>query len=144
MSGTYIGDRNIMATRITRIDDVDGTTELPEGNPQTRLTLSDGRESFDVLLDLGDTTFKALVKALGKYSTAGTVVLPEPARKASTAGKSDAAEVRAWAVAHGYSVKDKGAIPAPVRAAYESFLANGDVDPIDAQDAANGDMTPGA
>jgi hypothetical protein len=106
-----------MATRTLRVDDLDNTVELPADNPTTRISVVDPRDGFSVTVDLSDTNFKALVKALDKFRRAGT----EVAHKTSTASKSDPnlnAEIRVWALANGHEVKDRGALPQSVKDAY--------------------------
>ncbi|MGW1231395.1 histone-like nucleoid-structuring protein Lsr2 [Streptomyces californicus] len=76
-------------------------------------------DSYDKLMDALAPFFKAehaqrtrvslLVKAAGKGKPSA----------ASGAGKQDTAEIRKWARENGYSVNDRGRVPAEIREAYE-------------------------
>lgn len=132
-----------MAKRITLTDDITPTVELPEGTDSTRITLSDGRESFSIEIDLGDDNFRKLVTALRKYKDHGrAIVVPEPATKTKRDSESDGPKVRAWAQAHpellpeGVAVPgDRGALSKAVLAAYDAH--NGTTDPGEGQDTAD-------
>lgn len=108
-----------MATVTTRLDDLDGKTALPTEHEPTVVSVRDGRESFTVKLDLSDKSFKTLVAALAEFRSKGT----EVTRKAPGEATSDAEaernrEVRAWALAHGHKVSDRGRLSNKVLEAY--------------------------
>jgi hypothetical protein len=105
-----------MATRTLRVDDLDNTVELPQDNPTTRLSLVDPREGFTITIDLSDTNFKSLVKALEKFRKAGTEVTHKTPN--STSNASENAEIRSWALANGHEVNERGALPRKVKEAY--------------------------
>lgn len=111
-----------MATRTFRVDDLDNSVEIPADNPTTRISVVDPRDGFTVSLDLSDTSFKGLIKVLAKYRQAGTETAHRtPSQSSST--PSENAEIRAWALAHGHEVNERGALPRKVKEAYAAHLA---------------------
>ncbi|MFF4223171.1 Lsr2 family protein [Streptomyces abikoensis] len=72
-------------------------------------------------IDLGHDSYDKLLEALAPFTKAGrrTGKARKPAaRKTSGAGNQDTAKIRAWAKENGYSVNDRGRVPADVREAY--------------------------
>jgi hypothetical protein len=111
-----------MATVTTRIDDLDGKTALPAEHESTVVSVRDGRESFTVKLDLSDKSFKALVSALAEFRDKGTEVTRKaPGEAASDAETERNREIRAWAVAHGHKVSDRGRLSNKVLEAFEAY-----------------------
>lgn len=118
-----------MATIQLRTDDLNGET-LPEDTPTTRLYLEDPRGDLSIEIDLSDTSFKALQKALDKIVAKGRPILPDPSKKLG-GNATEAAEARAWAIAHrpDLHVKEKGAVPKAAIVAYRAYLDNTDEQP---------------
>ncbi|MEV6673258.1 Lsr2 family protein [Streptomyces sp. NPDC051162] len=73
-------------------------------------------------IDLGHDSYDKLLEALAPFTKVGrkTGKTRKPAtRKTSGAGSQDTARIRAWAKENGYSVNDRGRVPADIREAYE-------------------------
>ena len=122
--------KKTMATITTRQDDMNGET-LPDNTPTTQITINDPRWTAEVgatfELDLSDTSFKALQKALDKIVAKARPSSPPPARKLGD-DPTEAARARAWAIAErpDLNVKEKGAVP---KAAIVAFRAQFDNQP---------------
>jgi len=113
-----------MATIQLRTDDMSGE-QLPDDTPTTRIYVERPDGDVSIEIDLSDTSFKALMKALDKYITKGRpITLPQTAKLGGNA--TEAAEARAWAIAHrpDLNVKEKGAVPKAAIVAYRAHLAN--------------------
>jgi hypothetical protein len=114
-----------MARRIVHqlVDDLDGTV-LEVGEGETVLFSLDG-VAYEI--DLTDDNAAALRDALAPYLAAGRSV---SARRPSTAsapraprrrtGQQDYTAVRAWAKENGYTISERGRVPAAVLEAYEA------------------------
>ena len=113
-----------MATITTNVDDLTGDT-LPEGNPTTRITVVDPRGPVSVELDMSDTTYKGLLKALEKYVSKGREVTPQKVTT-DTEAREFASEARKWAIANGVQppVSERGAVPQRALDAYREHLAS--------------------
>jgi len=101
------------------VDDIDNTV-LDPGEGETVLFAIDGRQ-YEI--DLSDQNAAALRDALAPYLQAGRKIGGPAAsarRAASTGRRSDLAELRAWARENGYTVSDRGRIPAEIEAAYDA------------------------
>lgn len=75
-------------------------------------------ENHDLLLD----AIRPFLEAKGARRVRGAVTHGQgsPRRSSPTSGRhSDTAQVRAWAKDNGYSVNDRGRVPAEVREAFE-------------------------
>lgn len=112
-----------MATQTVRTDDLTGES-LPDDTPTTRIFVEDPRGDVSVEIDLSDTSFKGLQKALDKVLSKArptTVVT----RTKSPTDATEAAEARKWAMAErpDLKVKDKGAVPHKALEAYREHLA---------------------
>jgi hypothetical protein len=105
-------------------DDLTGDT-LPEGTPTTRIFVDDPRGNVSVEIDLSDTSFKGLQKALDKILAKARPYTPTQKAKA-TGAATEAAEARAWAMAHrpDLNVKDRGQVPTVALEAYREYLKN--------------------
>jgi hypothetical protein len=115
-----------MATVTSRLDDMNGET-LPEDTPTTTIRVNDPRGDVSVELDLSDTSFKALQRALDKFvSKARPLTFPEEAKPSTDA--TEAAEARKWAIATNLQppVSERGAVPKRAIDAYRAFLATGE------------------
>lgn len=99
------------------VDDLDGTV-LDPGDGQTVRFGLDGR-AYEI--DLTDEHATALRARLAPYvSAARGVRAPERARPRVFRSPRDRAIVRAWAREHGYTVTNRGPVPAAVLAAYNA------------------------
>ena len=113
-----------MATISLRTDDITGET-LPEDTPTTRLYIEDARGDVSIEIDLSDASFKALQKAVDKIVSKGRPITVPQSGKLATSG-TEAADARAWAIAHrpDLNVKEKGAVPKAAIVAYRAYLEN--------------------
>lgn len=73
-------------------------------------------------IDLGHDSYDQLLEALAPFTQAGRKI--GKSRKQATRGTSsrsseDTAAIRAWAKENGYTVNDRGRVPADIREAYE-------------------------
>lgn len=108
------------------VDDLDGTV-LEVGSGETVLFSLDGT-AYEI--DLTDENAAALRDALGPFISAGRSVSARggsvPAPRGSTGraqkrtGQRDYAPVRAWAAQNGYTLSERGRIPAAVLEAYDA------------------------
>ncbi|MER3390786.1 MAG: Lsr2 family protein [Microcella sp.] len=98
------------------VDDIDGTVIQPGGGGTVAFAL-DGT-SYEI--DLADDNQRALRDALAPFianaRSTGRRAGGAPRRRSS--GSSDTAAVREWAQRNGYTVGDRGRIPAEIREAY--------------------------
>lgn len=113
-----------MARRIVHqlVDDLDGTV-LEVGEGETVLFSLDGT-AYEI--DLTDDNAAALRDALAPYVTAGRSVSTRSApasagrRQQKRTGQRDYAPVREWAAQNGYTVSERGRVPAAVLEAYDA------------------------
>ena len=116
-----------MARRIVHqlVDDLDGTV-LEVGEGETVLFSLDGT-AYEI--DLTDGNAASLRDALAPYIAAGRSISSGRATSTSAprggsvrrrSGQTDYGPVREWAKAHGYTVSDRGRVPASVLEAYEA------------------------
>ncbi|MBD7956419.1 Lsr2 family protein [Microbacterium sp. Sa4CUA7] len=115
-----------MARRIVHqlVDDLDGT-ELEVGSGETVLFSLDG---IAYEIDLTDENAQSLRDALAPYVSAGRRVsggrgtsgTSDSARKRRRTGQHDYGPVREWAKSNGYTVSERGRVPAAVLEAYEA------------------------
>ena len=117
-----------MASITLRTDDMTGET-LPDETPSTRIYVEDPRGNVSVEIDLSDTSFKALLKALDKYTQkARPITLPKKAKPATDS--TEASEARKWALANpdllpeGVIAKERGMVPGRIYAAWRAHLEN--------------------
>lgn len=108
-----------MATQeiVNLTDDLDNTTE----GVQT-VSFYDPETGKQVELELGEKNAKALNKAIAsleKYLAVARVVEPVPT-KAVAHVKGKQAEIRAWALANGFKIGDRGRIKAEIVNAYNA------------------------
>ena len=113
-----------MATISLRTDDITGET-LPEDTPTTRLYIEDARGDVSIEIDLSDESFKKLQKAVAIFTKDGRPITATQSGKLATSG-TEAADARAWAIAHrpDLNVKEKGAVPKAAIVAYRAHLDN--------------------
>ena len=116
-----------MATITSRLDDLNGEV-LPEDTPTTTLRINDPRGDVSIRLDLSDTSFKGLLKAVDKYVSKGQAITPAPSLKGTTTdteARRFAQEARSWAIATNLQppVSERGAVPQRALDAYRAHLA---------------------
>lgn len=104
---------------IVLVDDIDGTDATQ--------TVSFGLDGANYEIDLNDENASALREALAAYVGHGRKVgrggggaKRGGGRAAAAAGGTSAKEIREWARDNGFTVPERGRIPADVREAYES------------------------
>ena len=111
-----------MAKRIIHqlVDDLDGTV-LDAGEGETVHFSLDG-VAYEI--DLTDENATALRDAFGSFVAVARRVGRESSTRATastrTTARTDLAAVRAWANSNGYSVSDRGRVPATVLDAYDA------------------------
>jgi len=110
-----------MARRIVHqlVDDLDGTV-LEVGDGQTVLFSLDGT-AYEI--DLTDANAQALRDALAPFvSAARSISSPRsaPAGPRRRSGQQDYGPIREWAKQNGYTVSDRGRVPASVIDAYNA------------------------
>lgn len=120
-----------MARRIVHqlVDDLDGTI-LEVGEGETVLFSLDGT-AYEI--DLTDDNAASLREALAPFIAAGRSISSSRASSARStsggssggstrrrSGQTDYGPVREWAKANGYTVSDRGRVPASVLDAYEA------------------------
>ena len=115
-----------MARRIVHqlVDDLDGTV-LEIGEGETVLFSLDG-VAYEI--DLTDANAAALRDALAPYREAGRSISSARGAAGSASGakprrranQQNYAPVRAWAQDNGYTVSERGRVPASVLEAYEA------------------------
>ena len=121
-----------MARKIVHqlVDDLDGTV-LEIGSGETILFSLDGT-AYEI--DLTDENAAALRDALAPFIAAARSVSARAggrsgsgssggsggARRQKRSGQRDYAPVREWAAQNGYTVSERGRIPAPVLEAYDA------------------------
>ncbi|MGI5185374.1 histone-like nucleoid-structuring protein Lsr2 [Dactylosporangium sp. CA-152071] len=82
-------------------------------------------------IDLNSTNAAKLRAAVGPFLQAATPIRRNPSKAAPNTGRHrDGPDIRAWARAAGYELRDRGRISNPVLAAYHAATAG---DPADAQ-----------
>ncbi|TQJ31553.1 Lsr2 family protein [Microbacterium sp. SLBN-146] len=105
---------------VTLIDDLDGTP-IAEGNGET-ITFALRQKSYEI--DLTSKNIQKLEAALEPFVKAARA--PEktqsaaPKRRTRSNGSRDLTEVRTWARANGYTLSDRGRVPAPILEAYDA------------------------
>ncbi|KQY61825.1 histone-like nucleoid-structuring protein Lsr2 [Nocardioides sp. Root140] len=77
-------------------------------------------DGVEYAIDLTAKEKDELDKALARFIEAGRKVGARGRKAAKSASGTSAAEVRAWGKENGYSVPDRGRIPAEVREAFEA------------------------
>ena len=102
------------------------TDDLDGSKAQGTVHFSYGNSVYEI--DLSAKNTKALETALDPYiaaarkprSTSGRRVTRRGARNGKSAGTSNLGEIRAWAQSNGYTVAERGRIPAAVIEAFNS------------------------
>jgi len=127
-----------MATISLRTDDITGET-LPEETPTTRIYIEDPRGDVSIEIDLSDASFKKLQTAVDKIVSKGRPITATQTGKLG-GNATEAADARAWAIAHrpDLNVKEKGAVPKAAIVAYRAHLDNREQEQSDRSDAVIG------
>ncbi|GAA3658082.1 histone-like nucleoid-structuring protein Lsr2 [Microbacterium marinilacus] len=112
-----------MARKIVHqlVDDIDGTV-LEPGEGETVLFSLDGK-SYEI--DLTEGNAQALRDAFGKYISAARRMSSGSSGSSSSRGRrrggqTDYSPVREWAKKNGYTVSERGRVPAAIIEAYEA------------------------
>ncbi|WP_066933756.1 histone-like nucleoid-structuring protein Lsr2 [Streptomyces sp. NBRC 110611] len=105
--------------QVLLVDDLDG------GEADETVTFALDGKSYEI--DLSDANADKLRESLAEFVKAGRKTGGRSGgrgkARASSAGSQDTAKIRAWAKENGYSVNDRGRVPADIREAFEK--ANG-------------------
>jgi hypothetical protein len=97
---------------IVLVDDIDGSNAVE--------TVTFGLDGATYEIDLNKKNAAALRDALGAYVGHGRKVTGSRGRRATKTSIGPAArEIRDWARSNGFTVPDRGRIPAEVREAFE-------------------------
>lgn len=105
----------VQKVNIVLEDDIDGTP--------AEETVTFGLDGTTYEIDLNAANAAKLRDALGLYVGHGRKVTSSGARRRATKSAdsgSSAREIRDWARSNGYTVPERGRIPADVRAAFEA------------------------
>lgn len=106
------------------ITTVELTDDLDGGRADTTVSFTVDGAAYEI--DLSKKNSAAFYKALKPYVESARKARATTRRRAATAGssrrgsRSDLGEVRAWANNNGYSVSERGRIPAAVLEAYDA------------------------
>jgi len=104
-----------MATKTVKVDDLDKRSEGAE-----EVTFGLNGEFYKV--DLADANQKKLADALAPFVKVATSITGREAIRRSTNGNGaielDPAKVRAWAVANGKDIGEKGRVPESIQEEY--------------------------
>ncbi|MCX2970731.1 Lsr2 family protein [Streptomyces sp. TRM70308] len=107
--------------QVLLVDDLDG------GEADETVTFALDGKTYEI--DLNTANAEKLRESLAEFVKAGRRTGKASgggrgkARASSSGGTQDTAKIRAWAKENGYSVNDRGRVPAEIREAYEK--ANG-------------------
>lgn len=93
-----------------RVDDVNGTSAA-----SVRYVFSINDQHYEI--DLSEENRLAFDKDLGRWAGHGRRV---KSRRESSRAPNNAEKIRKWAQKNGYSVADRGRIPAHIRQAYDN------------------------
>ncbi|GMA22905.1 protein lsr2 precursor [Luteimicrobium album] len=102
--------------QVLLVDDLDG------GTAEQTVTFALDGVSYEI--DLNDKHAAELREALATWIGHARKVTgraaARPARRSARGGASEATQVREWARANGFTVSDRGRIPADVKAKYDA------------------------
>ena len=105
------------------VDDLDGV-EIEDGRAETIEFAFDGKT---YTIDLGEQNAAAFREAIQPYLSAARPAdngkkraAKTSRRSSSSAAKGETGKIRAWARENGYTVSDRGRIPASIVAAFEA------------------------
>ncbi|MGP3924000.1 MULTISPECIES: histone-like nucleoid-structuring protein Lsr2 [unclassified Streptomyces] len=106
--------------QVLLVDDLDG------GEADETVTFALDGKTYEI--DLTAANADKLRGLLEPYTkggrrTGGRSGAGRKARAAASGGTQDTAKIRAWAKENGYSVNDRGRVPAEIREAYEKANA---------------------
>jgi hypothetical protein len=106
-----------MATKTVKIDDLDNKTEGAE-------EVTFGLNGDFYKLDLAEANRKKLADTLAPFIKAATPITGRDAIRRATNGNgappadADPAKIRAWAIANGKDIGDKGRVPESIQEEY--------------------------
>jgi hypothetical protein len=106
--------------QVLLVDDLDG------GEADETVTFALDGKTFEIDLTTSNADkLRGLLEPYAKSGrrTGGRAAGRSKVRSASGGSSQDTAKIRAWAKENGYSVNDRGRVPAEIREAYEK--ANG-------------------
>lgn len=105
------------------VDDLDGV-EIEDGRAETIEFAFDGKT---YTIDLGEQNAAAFREAIQPYLSAARPAdngkkraAKTSRRSSSSAAKGETGKIRAWARENGYTVSDRGRIPAEIMEAYNA------------------------
>jgi hypothetical protein len=98
---------------IILVDDLDES----ELGVKTRTFSLDGK-TYEI--DLSEQNGAELREALAKYMAAGRRVSTKGRSSKTSASPASTTAVREWARANGFSIKDRGRVPAEIQQAYDA------------------------
>jgi hypothetical protein len=106
--------------QVLLVDDLDG------GEADETVTFALDGKTYEI--DLTTSNADKLRGLLEPYvssgrRTGGRAAAGRKTRATAAGGSQDTAKIRAWAKEHGYSVNDRGRVPAEIREAYEKANA---------------------
>lgn len=101
-------------TIVVKVDDLDPSIDVDVR------TVTFAYEGTEYEIDLGRSNREALAEALAAYVDAGRPTRGPAATTRRARARAEAAEIRAWAAAHGIELSDRGRLPARVRARYQT------------------------
>lgn len=100
--------------QVLLIDDLDG------GEAHETVTFAMDGKSYEI--DLSEANAQKLRESLAEFMKAGRKTGGRPGGRGkprtTTVGSPDTAKIRAWAKENGYSLNDRGRVPAEIREAY--------------------------
>lgn len=100
--------------QVLLIDDLDG------GEAHETVTFAMDGKSYEI--DLSEANAQKLRESLAEFMKAGRKTGGRPGGRGklrpATVGSPDTAKIRAWAKENGYSLNDRGRVPAEIREAY--------------------------
>lgn len=100
--------------QVTLVDDIDGSP----AQETVTFALDGVTYEIDVNEDHAKALRESFAEWIGHARRAGGRRTSGRRGSTSAPGTSDAARIREWARAHGYSVSERGRIPAEIREAY--------------------------
>ncbi|WP_274916821.1 histone-like nucleoid-structuring protein Lsr2 [Streptomyces sp. WZ-12] len=103
--------------QVLLVDDLDG------GEAHETVVFALDGKSYEI--DLSDANAEKLRKSLANFvkasrKTGGRATPGRGKARAASNGSPDTAKIRAWAKENGYSINERGRVPADIREAYEA------------------------
>lgn len=98
--------------QVMLIDDIDGSTATE--------TISFALEGSNYEIDLNERNAADLRAAFAPWIEAGRKASSRGSTRGRSTTSGDVAKIRSWAKANGYTVSERGRIPASIRDAYNA------------------------